>query len=344
MKTILYKSHISHRTLPVNLKEADSWLFKREYSRHIPNAYFRKISNVKYLNQNLYKFNGFIQYSKYTHFSKKRITNYFKDLIKFNLFSNRVIKIENAIWILDNKSHVYAHFFNDALCRLIIVSEEIRNNYEILVPDEVNKEWILEILEFLELKFKILNKNKKYKIENLYTTNYPALPGNFNKEILIKLNEMLLKKNVDSKNNKLENFNYPKRIWINREKSRRKLLNFNEIAAVLEKYEFKSIIFEDLSIVEKINLLQNIDILAGSHGSGLANMTLMKRNSTILDIRDPDDQFKNAFFSQASALDINYFYIEREKNNNTQDSINEDIIIDPQKLSNVLEQIVNYKI
>lgn len=342
MKKIIYKAHVSHRTLPVNLAEDDIWLFKREFTRYIPNAYFRKIRNVKYLNQNLYKYNGFIQYSKYTHFSKKKIKTYFKDLIKFNLFSNKIIKLENAIWILDNKSHVYAHFFNDALCRLILVSEEIRNKYVILVPEEVNKRWILEILEFLELKFKILNKNKKYKIKNLYTTNFPALPGNFNREILIKLNELLLKKNISSKNQKLENLDNPKRIWINREKSRRKLLNFNEIASVLEKYQFKSIIFEDLSIIEKINLLQNVDILAGSHGSGLANMTLMKKNSIVLDIRDPDDQFKNAFYSQASALDINYFYIEREKNTNIKNSITDDIIIDSQKLANVLEKIINY--
>jgi len=341
MKKIIYKSHYSYRTLPSNLKEEDKWLFEREFVRKIPNGYIRKIKNVTYLNQNFYKFMGSFQFNQYTQFSKKKLKNYFKDFLKYYLISGKSIKIDNAIWIFDNKSHVYGHFFNDSMCRLIMIPEELRNNFEIIVPDEQNKKWILDFLDFFELKYKIFDTNQKYKIKNLHTANFPALPGNFNKEVLNKLKKQMLEKYSESKIRHQQNFNFPKRVWIDRSNSRRKILNFNEIFEVLEKYEFQTICLEDLSISEKIGLLQNVEILAGSHGSGLANMTLMKKNTNILDIRDPEDKFKNAFFSQASALGINYFYMEREVNNESLDPINEDLTIDSQKLSYVIEKILN---
>ena len=38
-------------------------------------------------------------------------------------------------------------------------------------------------------------------------------------------------------------------------------------------------------------------ILAGLHGSGLTNVLFMNKHTYLLDIRDPQDNIKNAFFS-----------------------------------------------
>ena len=65
---------------------------------------------------------------------------------------------------------------------------------------------------------------------------------------------------------------------------------------------------EDLSITEKINLLQNTNVLLGSHSSGLINICF--KPEEVVDIRDPNDNIKNAFF-HGFELDLNY-YMEKK--------------------------------
>ena len=62
----------------------------------------------------------------------------------------------------------------------------------------------------------------------------------------------------------------------------------------------------------------------------------MKKNSIIIDVRDPNDNIKNAFFSLASELDLNYFYMERE-------SLDNEIVVDPIKLDNLLNEVDLFK-
>ena len=62
-------------------------------------------------------------------------------------------------------------------------------------------------------------------------------------------------------------------------------------------------------------------------------MLFMDKNSKIIDIRDPRDNVKNAFFSMASELEIEYYYMERENNSNQ-------VNIDPDKLDSLIASIV----
>ena len=148
------------------------------------------------------------------------------------------------------------------------------------------------------------------------------------KDIVFRLRDEFLK-NYEFD---LSNQSQDKKIWINMEKHRRPIKNIKEIRPILEKYNFDEVTFEDLTISKKIQILQNTNFLMGSHSSGLANMLFMKKGGNIIDIRDPNDNIKNAFFTLSSELDLNYFYMERE-------SKSSDIIIDPQKLDDLLSSI-----
>ena len=113
---------------------------------------------------------------------------------------------------------------------------------------------------------------------------------------------------------------------------RRPVINIDEIRPILKKHQFTEVIFEKLTIQDKVNLMRNTKILAGSHSSGLTNMLFMQSGGSIIDIRDPKDRIKNAFFSMASALGHDYFYMEREKNNNG-------TYINPKKLDLLLSSL-----
>jgi capsular polysaccharide biosynthesis protein len=199
------------------------------------------------------------------------------------------------------------------------------NDYPVLIPEKFELNWIVDFLDFLDIEYITFKSNKKIKVEDLIVTSYPAPSGNFHKKTLLNLRSNFLSNYIrnDEVDKSLKN------VWIDMSSHRRPVKNIEELRPVLYKYKFEEIKMEDLSINEKINLLQNTDVLLGSHSSGLTNMLFMKPGSIVIDIRDPDDNIKNAFFSMASELDLQYFYMEREKDK-------EEVFIEPNKLDKLL--------
>ena len=202
------------------------------------------------------------------------------------------------------------------------------NEYPVLIPQKFELKWVVDILDFLKIEYITFKSNKKIKVEDLIMTSYPAPSGNFHKKTLLNLRKNFLSNYIHNE----EVDKSIKNVWIDMNSHRRPVKNIEELRPVLFKYNFEEIKMENLSINEKINLLQNTNVLLGSHSSGLTNMLFLKPGSKVVDIRDPNDNIKNAFFSMASDLDLNYYYMEREK-------FEEDIIIDPDKLENLLASL-----
>ncbi len=75
-----------------------------------------------------------------------------------------------------------------------------------------------------------------------------------------------------------------RKIWIHRsEKSRRALLNEDEVLAAVQKAGFEPIVFETLTLKQQIELMQQTKVLAGLHGAGLTNLMFLPANSTVLE-------------------------------------------------------------
>ena len=77
-------------------------------------------------------------------------------------------------------------------------------------------------------------------------------------------------------------------------------------------------------------------MLAGPHGSGLANMLFMNKNSKVIDIREKDDDFRNALMSMASGLDLDYYCL----NSTILNKQNESVYLDPESFEKDLEEIL----
>ena len=77
---------------------------------------------------------------------------------------------------------------------------------------------------------------------------------------------------------------HTRKIWIHRsEKSRRALLNEDEVLATVQKAGFEPIVFEALTLKQQIELMQQTKVLAGLHGAGLTNLMFLPENSTVLE-------------------------------------------------------------
>jgi hypothetical protein len=75
-----------------------------------------------------------------------------------------------------------------------------------------------------------------------------------------------------------------RKIWIHRpEKSRRAIINEEEVLREVKRFGFDAIVFEDLTLKEQVELLSQTKILAGLHGAGLANAIFLQEGAKLLE-------------------------------------------------------------
>ena len=251
-----------------------------------------------------------------------------KRIIKSFLSSKKKIEyIDKGIWFTDHKSHVYFHWILDSLQRAEM-SSDFNNEYPLLVPEELFKlSFINESLDFLGLRYKVLESDQLYKIKNLLITSKTAdESGNYNTEILNKLIKKFKERS------KLTEVKPSKNYFIVRQKKDgRTVSNFEIIEEVLKNTILN---YSDLknTLLEKINLLNECKSLMGIFGSGLTNMIFLNKDSNVIEIRASEDRHNNAFFSLSSSVGLNYYYAFFEFND-------QGLIVDPVSLDKLLKSL-----
>ena len=328
MKIDNYKSIYSYRKLPKNINKLNIKNFSHELKKLIPASHTQVKLNVYLVNQSLVSFKNFTVFSKYTHYPNNKKIDVLK-LCLNNLYkgiSKKRKTYNQGIWIFDDKVDVYYHWLFDSLQRYLLIPERYKD-YPVLVPEIYNLKWVKEHLNFLGINHQVIEKNKIIKIKEIIIPSYAAPSGNFNKYLVTQLRNLYLKSVLN-----LDEENKYERIWIDRNNSRRDASNKNEIKNIISKYNFHSIDPADLEIQEVIKILNGAKIIAGLHGSGLANILFANKNATLIDIRERNDNYRNALFSLASDLGIEYYCF----NETILDEENDSVYLDPQILEKLL--------
>lgn len=97
-----------------------------------------------------------------------------------------------------------------------------------------------------------------------------------------------------------------RRVFISRARaSYRRLVNEDDVWALLQKAGFERVFMEDLSFEEQVELMHQTAILMGVHGAGLSNMTFCQPSAHVVEIGvraypSPD------FYATASSLGLDY--------------------------------------
>tara|TARA_B100000902_G_scaffold171714_1_gene165971 strand:+ start:3687 stop:4682 length:996 start_codon:yes stop_codon:yes gene_type:complete len=306
-KLIIFEQLEVDRKKPINFKEEDAHLFQHELKKIIPESYLLELTQPVIINNSIFDLKNFNFYFKHTFYRSHSISKIAKDTLKNIINAKKGIKnLDKGVWIVNSKSRNFGHFIIDAMCRLMLIPDSY-NNYPVLLPSSFNINWIIEIFDYLGIKYFLLENNKKYRVNELILTSDAHPSGNFNPDIVNNLRNIFLDK-IEKNTDKKEN-----RIWAYREHISRAVGNFEQIEKILNKYNFQLVKTEQLNLVEKINLFKNTEVLAGTHSSGLVNMIFMSKGSKLFEVRDYKDSHKNALFSLASALGIDYFYTERSE-------------------------------
>ncbi len=310
MKKIYLKNgHTSKRSKPVNLKTEDEKLFVHEFQKYINNSYYVIKKNLYIKNYDIYKFKYFLSDFENTKMSKYSRTIMIKKIIK-ELLQQKPLQnsedIQTGIWCLDEKSFHYFHWFCDSLARYVEIIEKKESRPLLISSQLYDIEFVRDSLKMLNIDYIVYENNKLHKVNNLMISSHIAESGNFSNKNINKLSKMLKDAVV------ADEMSDPKRnIWVSRNKSKhRKIFNEEKLLNLLNRYNFEIIYPEDISFSEQLKIYKNTNILGGLHGGGLTNILFMNEGTNLIEIRRKGDDANNCYFTLASELKINYYYLE----------------------------------
>jgi capsular polysaccharide biosynthesis protein len=333
-KREIIEAKTAKRKAAKNVTQKDNSLFAHELEKKLPPIYVLELDDIYLLNGYLLSLSDLKAYNSYTHtypISKKRTLLNFGKVILSNLLS-KTKEIENAIFAIDNWSDGYFHWFTDVVPR-ILVAQKIENNSntEVVLPQKLEKYDFAKSTGIkLNQKLRFYEDNQVYKIKKLILPSTISESGNYDKELMQEIRKSFALRVVvgqDTNNGKKQTNG--KKIYISRQKSRfRKINNEEQVQNLLKKYNYEIHYFEDYSFKKQSELMQKTVCLIGLHGAGLTNMLFMNPNTKVLEIRNQEDKHNNCYFSLASDLDIDYYYLLSKGDSSETHAVNVEVDIE----------------
>ena len=336
------------RILPKNFKKNDLDVFKHEINRKFKSIFIIQRKNIYIKNYKFY-FLNYLQFgSKFWRMGELKLMQKIKEFLKNLLLlidrngeEKQSVVIEEASWVINEKSHNYFHWYCDVLQRLeYLIEFNLSKNKNIkpvlLSENYLNKNYIQPVLNDFDIPHMYLDSNKIYKIKNLDITSHAAPSGNYDPRIINKISEKFKLKYLEtSLSDGVKSYN---RTWISRSSAgKRRIKNMDEISETLKKFKFDIVDFQDMNIKDQVNIVNNSDVLGGVHGAGLTNMLFLEKNMSVIEIRGSGDKSNNCFFSLASELSLDYYYfLANVKDNNFYSS---DYYIEPESFYKFLSSI-----
>lgn len=206
--------------------------------------------------------------------------------------------------VYDNWSwNNYFHWVIDALCRIQLVHEHVKESFTIVLP-ETSPKYLAESLALYGFTDVIrLPKKSIARIGQLYTMNYAAWSGQQHPAIL-----QSMIRHVKSKIPAATGAQN-RRVYVSRERAySRKVSNEAEVVQLLRKYDFEILHFEGMSFHEQVALMQNVKYFVSSHGANMTNLIWLNSDAKILELIRKDGSPNFCYWSVASSAELRYYY------------------------------------
>jgi capsular polysaccharide biosynthesis protein len=100
-----------------------------------------------------------------------------------------------------------------------------------------------------------------------------------------------------------------RKIFISRSKQQlRRLVNEEEVLAVLVKYGFEMQFFEDMSFLEQLQLMLETAVFISVHGSNMVNILFLQKAATVIELMNRE-YLNDAYYLLSSSLQLNYYSV-----------------------------------
>lgn len=208
-------------------------------------------------------------------------------------------KLGSAILFDGDIGANYFHFFSDVINKIWLLDTiENGNELPLIIGEKTyNTKYFQHFLKNTDLKrykWVVQKKGEYIQVNNIYILR----PLPYNKKYFEYINAVL---NIpsDEKTNR--------RIFIDRsEKVGRRIRNFNEIKAILVKYEFEIFDTADKELEFQVNLFRSAKYVIGLHGAANANIMFSDTSLHFLEIT-PGNRICSHYYWLSKVLNIDYY-------------------------------------
>ena len=242
-------------------------------------------------------------------------------------------EIENAVFLGGNGSENYYHWLIEILPKLQFFIEEgilSHSRSTLLINSRVQEipsfQTLLDqALKDQNVQITYMDDEYSYKVKNLYHLSTPNnIVFNTRNQISSPANNFIRKESLDYVRDLgfSLNSNYksgaegPKRIFLARRNSLRSY-NQAEIFKLLEKYGFKEVYLETLSVQKQVQLFRNAEFIVGPTGAAWSNLIFCQKQPKCLCWMAEQIGDFSAFANLAkySGADLNYITYKAESLN-----------------------------
>ena len=176
----------------------------------------------------------------------------------------------------------YSFWITSSLVRLLMLQNS-GMDFTLLYPEEWdNVAYIQESLKaFPNLKLKRIPAGVHIQVKNLLLPEVRPFTACFNGEELQMVHNYIVARIPEEYKSRT----YSARIYVTRRKAKyRKIGNEQEVVALLEKYGFSVIDFDDMTFWEQVAQMQAANYIVAIHGAGMANIVFANSKTKILEL------------------------------------------------------------
>ena len=339
----IYPETVARRKLPVNFNADNLTLFEGELERTIPESKLLRFREVLASPEGLLFQGTKILPESFAfpyHLDQWKRRSILKFLTKNYVFRKRRRIDAEALWITDYWSTGYFHWVADALTRLFVVGDRLRDTLPrdllLVLPGKFkNFEFVEPSLKaFGVTKVDFIADDEFIEFRSLLMPSHTAPSGHYNADAIRGVRSVLLSAYGDRSSE-------GQRLYISRRiAAKRRIINEDEIVPILSRFGFETVRTEELSFEQQVQVCSRARYVVSNHGAGLTNTLFMCEGGSILELRHQTDCINNCFFTLASALDLNYFYQTCAAQNTKADPHEADLLVDPDELEQNLRLLV----
>lgn len=336
--TQLLPETLVNRPWPVNMPENKSGLFVNE-------------QNIKLSSVNLVEFehvgidSSGILMKRFSVFSECLIWSVHKKIYNFRYAARknftckhrRLSKNSIAYLCFDYWSNGYFHWITEALPRIFLIEENLKNRDAVLLlPGKFKSDFHSEtLLAFPNISIEWIGENELIHCSKCRLVGRVSKSGSNNPTIVMEIRNRLI--------SKIQSPKLPYRnVYVSRSlAARRKVKNEEEVEKVLSDMGFEIIHFEHYSFIEQMHIANETLNYVSLHGANLTNAFFMEAGSNMLEFRMRDDPDNNYYYALATACHLNYYFLSCEFTMFSEAGNNFDIKVDISELQKIVLQMLN---
>jgi tetratricopeptide (TPR) repeat protein len=217
-------------------------------------------------------------------------------------------KIDGTVAVLSGLlNDVYFHWMLDILPRIELLHRsgiEMAGIDKFLISSRLSfQKETLNTLGIADTKILQTDKYPHIQATNLVVPSFPGSIAWMPKWACDFLRNTFLDKKAFEASEKIE------RLYISRSQAaNRRIINEDEVISLLNKFGFKSVTLESMSVREQAALLANAKVVVAPHGGGLTNTVFCSPGTKVIEIFSPNYVY-HCYWLISNIVGLDYYYL-----------------------------------